>query len=118
MMMQHDTGPMPPNVLAHETVDAVRRALQRYVVAASAIVKNGRHIRALRVLRQGPSAELAAAAVGVAPAGRVYLLADARPFAVCVGLWRPAIYVSSGLVGSVSPAGLRAALAHEEAHRR
>jgi len=37
MMMQHDTGPMPPNVLAHETVDAVRRALQRYVVAASAI---------------------------------------------------------------------------------
>ena len=37
MMMQYDTGPMPPNVLAHETVDAVRRALQRYVVAASAI---------------------------------------------------------------------------------
>jgi hypothetical protein len=35
MMMQHDTGPMPPNVLAHETVDTVRRALQRYVVEAS-----------------------------------------------------------------------------------
>jgi len=31
MMMQHDTGPMPPNALAQETVDAVRRALQRYV---------------------------------------------------------------------------------------
>ena len=30
MMMQHDTGPMPPNALAQETVDAVRRALQRY----------------------------------------------------------------------------------------
>jgi hypothetical protein len=30
MMMQHETGPMPPNALAKETVDAVRRALQRY----------------------------------------------------------------------------------------
>jgi hypothetical protein len=30
MMMQHDIGPMPPNALAQETVDAVRRALQRY----------------------------------------------------------------------------------------
>jgi len=28
MMIQRDTGPMPPNALAHETVDAVRRALQ------------------------------------------------------------------------------------------
>jgi hypothetical protein len=31
MMMQHDMGPMPPNALAQETVDAVRRALERYV---------------------------------------------------------------------------------------
>lgn len=31
MMMQHDMGPMPPNALAHETVDSVRRALERYV---------------------------------------------------------------------------------------
>jgi hypothetical protein len=29
-MIQHDMGPMPPNALAQETVDAVRRALQRY----------------------------------------------------------------------------------------
>jgi peptidase M48-like protein len=64
-----------------------------------------------------PSAALAVAAAGVVPPGRVYLLADARPFAACVGLYRPAIYVSSGLVDRVSPAGLRAAVAHEEAHR-
>jgi hypothetical protein len=31
MMMQYDTGPMPPNALAQETVDSVRRALQQYV---------------------------------------------------------------------------------------
>ena len=31
MMMQHDMGPMPPNALAQETVESVRRALQRYV---------------------------------------------------------------------------------------
>src|SRR5690348_12364671 len=30
MMMQHDTGPMPPNALAQETVDAVHRALERH----------------------------------------------------------------------------------------
>jgi hypothetical protein len=29
MMMQHDTGPMPPNALAQETVESVRRALER-----------------------------------------------------------------------------------------
>src|SRR5438045_4753092 len=31
MMMHHDMGPMPPNALAQETVDSVRRALLRYV---------------------------------------------------------------------------------------
>ena len=30
MKMQHDTGPMPPNELAQQTVDSVRRALERY----------------------------------------------------------------------------------------
>jgi uncharacterized membrane protein YccC len=33
MMMQHDMGPMPPNALAHETVDSVRRALERYLLS-------------------------------------------------------------------------------------
>jgi hypothetical protein len=28
--MEYDSGPMPPNELAQETVDAVRRALERY----------------------------------------------------------------------------------------
>lgn len=31
MMMQHDPGPIVPNALAQETVDSVRRSLQRYV---------------------------------------------------------------------------------------
>ena len=30
MMKQYDHGPMLPNALAQETVDSVRRALQRY----------------------------------------------------------------------------------------
>jgi Zn-dependent protease with chaperone function len=88
------------------------------LVAVSVVVKNVRHVAALGALRQTPSAKLAAASFGIVPADRVYLLADTRPFAVCMGLWRPAIYVSSGLVEGVSPAGLRAAVAHEEAHRR
>ena len=32
-MTHHDTGPMQPNEIAEETVDAVRRALQREVSA-------------------------------------------------------------------------------------
>ena len=88
------------------------------LVAASVVVKNVRHVAALGALRQTPSAKLTTASFGIVPADRVYLLADARPFAACMGLWRPAIYVSSGLVSSVSPAALRAAVAHEEAHRR
>ena len=35
MMMQHDTGPMPPNALAPEMVDALRSAIQRYAAEAS-----------------------------------------------------------------------------------
>lgn len=35
--MEHDTGPMPPNELAHGTVDAVRCALERYVRQPAAI---------------------------------------------------------------------------------
>jgi len=31
MMIQRDTGPMRPNALAQETVEAVRRALQCHV---------------------------------------------------------------------------------------
>jgi Zn-dependent protease with chaperone function len=84
----------------------------------AAIWRTRRHAQALRALRLAPSAALAAASAGIVPASRVCLLADARPFAVCVGLWRPVIYVSSGLVEGVSLAALRAAVAHEEAHRR
>ena len=35
MMIQRDTGPMPPNALAHETVEAVRRALQLHARATA-----------------------------------------------------------------------------------
>jgi hypothetical protein len=35
LMTHHDTGPMPPNALAQQTVDSVRRALERHVQASS-----------------------------------------------------------------------------------
>ena len=34
-MMAHDTGPMPPNAIAEQTVERVRGALERYVRASS-----------------------------------------------------------------------------------
>lgn len=39
-------------------------------------------------------------------------------FIANVGLWRPAIFVSSAAEARLGPAGLHAALLHEEAHRR
>jgi len=36
MMKHYDHGPMLPNALAHETVESVRRALQRYARSADA----------------------------------------------------------------------------------
>ena len=75
-------------------------------------------VRALHAVRLAPSPALMAAAAGLVPPGCLFLLADDHPFASCIGLWRPAIYVSDGLVRRASSAALRAALAHEEAHRR
>lgn len=36
MKMQHDTGPMQPNELDQQTVESVRRALERYVQGPAA----------------------------------------------------------------------------------
>ncbi len=83
----------------------------------TAVWHTTRHAQALRAVRQAPIPALAAASAGIVPAGRVCVLADTRPYAVCVGLLRPVIYVSSGLIARISPAALRAAVAHEEAHR-
>ncbi len=54
----------------------------------------------------------------LAPARALYVLADDRPIVVCVGLIRPRIALSVGALAQFSPAALRAAVAHEEAHRQ
>ncbi len=74
--------------------------------------------RALRAVRQPPSPELWDAAIGLVPKSRLFHLEDNRPYAVCVGLWQPSVYVSTGLVTRLAPDAVRAALAHEESHRR
>jgi hypothetical protein len=74
--------------------------------------------RALRALRQPPNAALLQAASGIVPWRWLYCVPDDEPYAVCLGLWRPEIYVSTGLCARLSPSALRAALAHEESHRR
>jgi Zn-dependent protease with chaperone function len=48
----------------------------------------------------------------------VYSLATPRPLCFSVGLWRPAIYVSTALREQLSAAELRAVMAHEAAHVR
>jgi len=74
--------------------------------------------RRLCMVRQQAPAKLLEAAEGLIPSNRLYLLADSRAFAACIGLWRPGIYVSRGLLETLVDAPLRGMLAHEEAHRR
>jgi len=63
-----------------------------------------------------PAVGAAAAALGLA--GRVEAVAAREPFAVTCGLVWPRIMVSDGLAGVLSPAELRAVLAHERSHLR
>jgi len=46
------------------------------------------------------------------------VIEDARPRAFCAGLVRPRVYVSSGALGLLDDAALRAVLEHELAHAR
>jgi hypothetical protein len=75
-------------------------------------------LRALQALRLPPPPELLKAASAIAPANAIYLLLDDRPYAACLGLWHPAIYITTGMLDHTAPEALRAAIAHEEMHRR
>lgn len=72
----------------------------------------------LRALRARAPDPLIAVASGVVPTPRLFVLADEHPYALCAGLWRPAVYVSQGLLAAGDADEIRAVLAHEEAHRR
>lgn len=65
-----------------------------------------------------PAGAVAGAAAEVGLAGRVRLVAAGERLAVTAGLVRPYVVVSTGLVGALSRAELRAVLAHEQAHLR
>lgn len=60
----------------------------------------------------------AAAAAEVGLGGRLRLVAAGEQLAVTAGLARPYVVVSTGLVGAVNGAELRAVLAHEQVHLR
>ncbi len=56
--------------------------------------------------------------VALAGAGEEVLVTpDAAPVLALAGVWRPRIVVSSAMLRELSPGQLRAALAHEQAHR-
>jgi hypothetical protein len=72
MKMQHDTGPMPPNALAQETVDSVRRALEHYVHAPEC----------------EPAPALRAALHDLAHEARQKAIAPEQLLLVLKGIWR------------------------------
>ena len=50
--------------------------------------------------------------------GRYRVIDSREPMAWCDGLWRPTVYVSSGLIERLSATELAVVLAHENAHAR
>ena len=72
MKMHHDTGPMPPNALAQETLESVRRALERYVHAPE----------------PEPAPALRAALHDLAREARQKAIAPEQLLAVLKGIWR------------------------------
>jgi Zn-dependent protease with chaperone function len=118
-------GPTPALMLI--PLDALIHATVMQVVLITMLMSAGgcwaakrtlASIHALQALRLSPSPGLLAAASGIAPSQAIYLLLDERPYAACMGLWRPAIYVTSGMLNQAAPDTVRAAIAHEEMHRR
>lgn len=110
--------PLSADVLVH--LLAVLGAALLLLCVGAALPVVWRHQRAMRALghvRCVPSGPLRLAATQLVPLNRLYELSIDEPFAACIGWWQPRIYISRALLALPSDA-LRAALAHEEAHRR
>jgi Zn-dependent protease with chaperone function len=79
------------------------------------------YVGARRLLRALPLAERAEGPLAVrarAAGTRLYVLASARPTAFCVGLIRPRIVVSNGLLARLDPEEQEAVVWHEAVHAR
>ncbi len=63
-------------------------------------------------------AALAGLADGLELTGRLTLVEDETPYAFAAGLWRPGIWLSTGLVALLDETELRAVLRHERHHVR
>jgi hypothetical protein len=82
------------------------------VVLVRALCSTGRQVRAQRAL----SRSLAAGHVGAL--GDVAVIRGSTPTAMCAGLRRPCIYVTTAALDALAPRELAAVLAHEAHHRR
>jgi beta-lactamase regulating signal transducer with metallopeptidase domain len=97
------------------------------VLGATVILAGVRAVTLARSLRKAdlilgprlpePPDELLTAAM-LARAERVELRDDDEPYALCIGMLRPRIAVSTGLLRHLGHEELAAVLAHEELHRR
>ena len=124
---QSTTCPVPIALVGHHTLVPV--ALLGLLVAASVILF-ARSLAATAVATLRAKRDCARRAVGYPlpvasslprPAGSarwLVVIAQDEPAAFCIGLLRPSVVVSSGLVSRLAEPGLRAVVDHELAHRR
>ncbi|MBA3823522.1 MAG: M48 family metalloprotease [Ktedonobacterales bacterium] len=111
---------MPPGWLVAHAVAAVAVGGLLLVLGVIAVrlCHEGQAIRHLQRRSAPCPVEVQAHLQALVAPANVRLLAEPAPLALCAGLLRPAIYVSDGLIDRLPLPALRAAIAHEEAHRR
>ena len=108
-------GPIPLALLGAALLSGFTAAgltLVQSLRAASSV--SGR----LRQHQVPPSARLAALVDELDLVGRVVVVRDTQPYALCHGIFGPSVYVTTGLVRLLGDDELRAVLAHERAHLR
>ncbi len=105
LCLAHPAAPL--SVLSAATLSA------SIVVVLSATILAARRLRR----RTGELQALEAGTVGC-DAGDVTRVESDRPFALCIGIWRPRVLLSTGLERHLAARQTEIVLAHEEAHRQ
>lgn len=116
---QHANALLPLEVVTHVLL-VMSGVFLVFVLRESllAVWRTRACVQQLQRLSHSPEQRVRQIAARVAPVTRLRQMPDIQPYAVCAGLWLPTIYLSDGLIATLSDQALLAAIAHEEAHRR
>jgi Zn-dependent protease with chaperone function len=106
-------GPIPLSLLA----TAILAGFVAGALTLLQVVRDSRRmIQQVDLLRAPRAARLERVAESLGLGGRCQLIHDVGMNAFCHGMYRPTVYVTTGLLAVLNDAELRAVLAHERGH--